>query len=151
MTLQVERTLDVGFILSVLTQPEILDSISEDGFKIEDFKIDVINHYWVGIYDGQTEIGVIQFRPMYKNCFDSHIHILPKYRKEYSQDAGAKILEWVSNNLGESLLYTGVPAFCESVKKFLLGFQFKEVGTLENAWLKNGVQNDMFILTKRIN
>ncbi len=148
--LTVQRTLDVGYILKVLTNPEIFDAISEDGFNIKDFKIDVINDYWVEIIDGDIEVGVIQFKQMFNKCLDSHIHIFPEHRRKYSQDAGSKILEWVKENLNGSLLYTAVPVFCKSVRQFLLSFDFNEIGILEKSWLKNGIQNDMWILTKRV-
>lgn len=144
------RTLDVGYILSVLTNPKILDDISEDGFKIEMFKIDVINDYWVELLDGDLEIGVAQFKPVFSKMLDCHIHILPEHRKKYSKSFGTKLLEWADLNLKGSLLYTTVPVFCENVKNYLLSFDFKESGLLEKAWTKNGKLNDMWILTKRV-
>ena len=143
------RTLDVGYVLSILSNAEILDAISEDGFKIEMLKVDVIGDYWVELIDGNLEIGVAQFKPIFNKTYDCHIHILPQYRKKYSQDAGTKLLEWSSEHLKDSLLYTTVPVFCENVKRFLLSFGFKESGLLDKAWLKNGVLNDVSILTKR--
>jgi len=148
--MNVERTFDVGFILDVLSNEEILDSISEDGFNVEMFNFDVIKDTWLKIENEGVLIGVVQFKPMFTNCFDSHIHILPKFRKAYSAKSGEMILKWCSENMSGSLLYTNVPDFCVNVKNFLLSFGFKEIGILEKAWTKNGIQNDMTILTKRV-
>lgn len=144
------RTFDVSLVLTILNNEIILDAISEDGFDVNSFKIDVMKDHWIALIDGDKEIGVAQFKPMFNKCFDCHIHILPNYRKEYSEDAGKKLLQWADENLEDSLLYTNVPVFCKSVKAFLLNFGFKEVGLLEKAWLKNGIQHDMWILTKRV-
>ena len=149
MSARIERTLDVGLVLTILTNPDILDSISEDGFNVDDLDVNVIKDKWVGIFSGDIEIGAAQFRPMFNKCFDCHIHILPQYRKDYSQEVGVKLLKWCDENLSGSLLYTNVPIFCENVKQYLLSFGFKEIGILEKAWFKNGIQNDMTILTKR--
>lgn len=151
MTLIVQRTLDVGICLAVLTNPKIFDAISEDGATIEDLKVDVIKDYWLSIIDGDLEIGVVQFKQIFNKCYDSHIHILPEFRKEYTEKSGKLIWKWIEQHLKGCLLYTNVPVFCPNVKEFLIGFGFKETGYLKKAWLKNGKQNDMWILTRSVN
>ena len=143
------RTLDVGYCLDILTNEDIFDAISEDGSTFESLKIDVINELWVKIEANGTDIGVVQFKRMFNQCFDAHIHILPEYRKEYSQEAGERIWRWVMSHLKGSLIYTNVPVFCQNVVHFLEGFGFEQKGYLDSAWLKNGKLNDMIILTKR--
>jgi RimJ/RimL family protein N-acetyltransferase len=150
MMVNVERTLNTGLCLEVLMNKEIYDSISEDGGDINNIKIDVIEEYWVDVYVNNKTIGVAQFKQMFNKCWDCHIHILPEFRKEYSKEAGMKLLDWCSENLKGSLLYTNVPVFCPNVIAFLKYFDFKEIGLLKGAWKKNGVQNDMMILTRSI-
>jgi hypothetical protein len=147
--MMIERCYDVGFILSVLKEPEIFDAISEDGFNENDFKIDVQKDYWLEICDGDIEIGVVQFRGVFKNMWDAHIHILPQHRREYSREAGKAIWSWVLSFLPGCLIYTNVPEICPRVKIFLENFGFEEMGYLEKAWTKNGEQHGMYILTKR--
>ena len=53
----VQRTLDVGVCLSILTNSEIFDLISEDDATFNDLTVDVINHYWLSIHDEEL-IGV---------------------------------------------------------------------------------------------
>ena len=149
--IEVRRTLDVGICLDILTNKDIFDSISEDDATIEHLKVDVIKDYWLSITDGDLEIGVVQFKQMFNKCFDAHIHILPKYRKDYSIAAGHKIWDWVQEYLSGCLLYTNVPVFCPNVKEWLMHFKFKETGYLEKAWLKDGKQNDMWIMTRSVN
>lgn len=157
--MKIERLFDVAVILEVLTNDIILDAISEDGFDVKDLpkSIDVVHDIWLELVsdsnDSWITIGVVQFKPMFSNCYAAHIHILPEFRKEFSMQAGDKILEYcsTSEDLKGSLLYTNVPVFCENVKNFLLSFGFTEQGILPNAWKKNGKQNDMWILIKEIN
>jgi len=143
------RTLDVGFCLDILTNEDIFDAISEDGATVDDLNIDVINQLWVRVEADGLGIGVVQFKRIFNQCFDAHIHILPEYRKEHTKESGAKIWQWVEDNLKGCLIYTNVPVFCPNVREFLIGFGFKETGYLDKAWSKNGKQNDMWILTKR--
>tara|TARA_R110002096_G_scaffold389756_1_gene584199 strand:- start:19 stop:465 length:447 start_codon:yes stop_codon:yes gene_type:complete len=146
----VDRTLDVGICLEVLSDAYIFDSISEDTATIESIKVDVINDYWLKIEVEDRVIGVVQFKQVFNKCFDSHIHILKEFRKEHSNDAGDLILNWCYENITGSLLYTNVPDFCDNVKRFLLSFGFTEQGILSNAWFKNGKQNNMTILTREV-
>lgn len=144
----VTRTLDVGACLEVLTNPDIFESISEDGATEKDLKIDVQNHIWLEIFEDENLIGVVQFKPMFTKCFEAHIHILPEYRKE-SKEAGRLICNWLKENLSETLIYTTIPIICENVKNYLMSFGFKQVGYLEKAFSKNNKLVDMWIYSRR--
>ena len=143
-----QRTLNAGLCLEILSDPIIFDAISEDGMKASKLTIDVFGEVWIKIMHGDIAIGVAQFKQMFNQCFDTHIHILPEHRN-HSKEAGQALWGWILKELPGALIYTNVPVFCKSVKDFLLHFGFKDVGTLEKAWLKNGELNDMTILTKR--
>ena len=148
--IEVKRTLDIGLILDVLTNESILDSITEDNEGINSIDIDVINDYWLSICSDKAVIGVIQFKQMFSNCFDAHIHILPEHRKEHSLNAGKKIIDWCYENIKGSLLLTYVPEFCVNVINFLNCFDFKMVGALDSAITKNGSKHDLIMLSKRV-
>tara|TARA_R110002020_G_C15911910_1_gene742045 strand:- start:178 stop:639 length:462 start_codon:yes stop_codon:yes gene_type:complete len=148
--IHIERTLDVGVCLDILTDKYIFDSISEDGATFKTLKVDVINDYWLTIKNTDGFIGVVQFKQKFNKCYDCHIHILKEHRKESSLDAGAKILDWCKENLKGSLLYTNIPEFCPNVKNFLLNFGFVENGVLHKAWFKNGKAHNMNILTREV-
>ena len=144
----VQRTLDVGDCLSILTNPEIFDAVSEDGATYNDLKIDVIGNYWLSITDKEL-IGVVQFKPITSHCFESHIHILKEHRKAHSYDAGKAIVEWCKGNL-KGTLYAHTPAYCKNVVKFLEQFEFSSAGAIPKAWNKNGELHDLVILTRVI-
>lgn len=144
------RTYDVGFCFDILTNKAIFESISEDGANLSSLNVDVVKDYWLEITVDGLDIGVVQFKPIFNQCWDAHIHILPEHR-EHSREAGRKIWEWVEENLKSGLVYTNVPVFCPNVRKFLQDNEFEDSGYLKNAWLKKGELNDMWIMTKGIN
>ncbi len=146
--MKIERTFDVGILIDILTDKEIFNAISEDNATLETLKFDVINEHWVSVIVDKKAIGVANFKQIFTKTYDCHIHILPKYRKEYSSWAGEMLIKWCDEHLPNSLLYTNVPVFCKPVKNFLIKFGFKESGLLTKAWTKNGKLNDMWILTR---
>ncbi len=148
--IKAKRTLNTGLCLEVLMDSQIFDSISEDGATVNDVRVDIFDEYWVELTNGDDVIGVAQFKPMFNKCFDSHIHILPQYRREHSLDAGSALIEWCKEHLEGCLLFTTVPEFCPNVVSFLKEFDFEETGLLKGAWKKNGKQNDMTILTRSL-
>ena len=145
-----KRTLDVGLCLDILTNETVFEAISEDDATFENLKVNVLDDYWVSMEINNAIVGVAQFKQMFNKCFDCHIHILQEHRKQHSMDAGSALLSWCKDNLAGCLLFTTIPEFCPNVVAFLKAFDFKESGTLEKAWKKNGKQNNMTILTRRI-
>mgnify|MGYP000329287161 CR=1 FL=1 len=144
----VQRTLDVGVCLSILTNPEIYDLISEDGATFDDIHVDVIKNYWLSIYDKKL-IGVMQIKPITSSCYEGHIHILKEHRKKYSKEAGEGIMAWCKDNLNGTL-YAHTPSYCKNVINFLERFGFSNTGVLPKAWKKNGELNDLTILSRVI-
>jgi len=142
----VERIFDVKKCLDILTDEHIFDAITEEGAIIEDLKVDVINHYWLGIYEGTILIGVLLLRPIYSECYDIHIHILKEHRK-HGKRAGVAVIEWCNRNMPSKTLHTNVPVFCKNVRYFVLSLGFKEVGVIPSVWKKHGKMNDMSIFT----
>jgi hypothetical protein len=145
----IERIFDVKKCLDILTDDHMFDSISEDGATFDDLKVDVINHIWLGIYEGIDLIGVFLLRPLYSECYDVHIHILKEYRK-YFKSAGAAIIDWCKENIPNKTLHTNVPVFCKNVRYFVLSLGFKEAGVIPGVWKKHGKMNDMSIFTRLV-
>jgi hypothetical protein len=144
----VQRTLDVGVCLFILTNPEIFDLISEDGATYNDIHVDVIKDYWLSIYDEEL-IGVVQIKPITSSCYEGHIHILKEHRKNHSKESGERIIAWCKDNLSGTM-YAYTPEYCKNVTRFLESFGFLNTGVLPKAWKKNGQLNDLTILTRLI-
>ena len=149
INLIIERIFDVKKCLDILTDDHIFDSISEDGATFDVLNVDVINHYWLGIYERSTLIGVFLLKSIYSECYDVHIHILKEYRK-YWKSAGESIIQWCKENIPGKMLHTNVPVFCKNVRYFVLSLGFKEVGVIPTVWKKNGKMNDMSIFTRLV-
>lgn len=147
-SLIVERTFNTGEILEVLLNETILDSISEDDFNIDDLQPNVFTEYWLSFEEDGEVLGCIQLKPIFKKCWDAHIHVLPIHRDK-SREIGAGIISWCKENI-EGLLYTTVPIYCENVICFLKDFEFKQTGIIPQAWNKNDKQHDLVILTRII-
>jgi len=145
----IERIFDVKKCLDILTDVHMFDSISEDGATFDDLKVDVINNYWLGIYEGVTLIGVLLLRPIYSECFDIHIHILKEYRK-HGKRAGVAIIKWCNKNIPNKTLHTNIPVFCKNVRYFVVSLGFKEAGVIPNVWKKHGKMNNMSIFTRTV-
>ena len=145
----IERIFDVKKCLDILTDDYIFDSISEDGATFDVLKVDVINNYWLGIYEGFNLIGVFLMRPLYSECYDVHIQILKQYRK-YWKSAGESIIEWCKENTPGKTLHTNIPVFCKNVRYFVLSLGFKEAGVIPKVWKKHGKMNDMSIFTRTV-
>lgn len=148
--INVMRTLDAGICIEILTNEDIFKDISEDGATFNDLKIDVIKDTWLSICTETELIGCIQFKSKYSKCYESHIHILPEYRKEHSKNAGIEIIKWCEKELSGSVLYTEVPAMCKNVIRYLESFGFSHAGTLKDVFLKNDIQNDIVVMTKGV-
>lgn len=146
----VERTLHVGECLLILTNQDIFDSISEDGATFDHLKVDVLTDIWLKITVNDQLIGVVKFKQTFNRCYDSHIHILPDFRKKHSKEAATKILDWCHEFIPGSTLYATVPELCQNVKNFLLRNDFEETGVIPNAWLKDGKLRNMFILSRGV-
>ena len=149
LSLIIERIFDVKKCLDILTDKLIFDSISEDGATFDDLTVDVVNHYWLGIYEGIDLIGVLLLKQIYSECYDVHIHILNEFRKHW-RAAGAAIIEWCKKNIPNTMLHTNIPVFCKSVEYFARSFGFKEAGIIPKVWKKNGKMNDMYIFTRTV-
>lgn len=139
------RTLDVGICLDILTEKQMFEDISEEGATFNDLKVNVIDDYWVALELNNELVGVAQFKPISSCCYESHIHILGKHRKEHAINAGTELIKWCEENL-EGSLHVRTPSYFKGVVKYLESFGFIVVGEIEKAWRKNGKLNSMIIL-----
>lgn len=140
--------MDVGLCLDVLTNVEIFEAISEDNATIEHLKVDVLADIWLKIEVDGLLVGVVQFKHVFTNCFDCHIHILPQHRKNYSLLAGENIVGWCTDNMVGKTLFATVPTYCKSVVNYLKRFDFSNSGIIPKAWTKNKTRYDLLILSR---
>lgn len=149
MDIRVERTLDVGLCLQIISTPEIWKVISEDTATVNNNVPNVIDHIWLGVYADKTLIGVVHCHQKWLNTLQCHIQILPEHR-EFSLKAGQCIIEWILENTDYKNLYTEVPNIYSNVTNFLKKFDFKESGIIRDCYTKDQKLTDIIILTKKI-
>ena len=142
----VERTLNTGLCMNIIHDFEVFEAISED--NAPPVRVDVLGDIWLQIVSDEQPIGCVQLIQKTSCSYDSHIHILPKYR-EQSVEAGLEIWKWIEKNLSGTI-YATVPEFCKNVIKFLTKFDFKITGKIKKAWLKNNERHDLIILSREV-
>lgn len=150
MGIDVERTLDIGLCLSVINNPDIWKTVSEDSASIENNIPDVVNEFWLAIYGDDQLIGVCRYHQKWKNTIQGHIMILPQFRKEYSKGVGFALIDWVLDNTEYTNIYTEVPSIYSNVINFLKSFDYVESGIIRDCYTKDQKTTDIVILTKKI-
>ena len=147
MDIVVDRTLDIGLCLSILAEPEIWETISEDTATIDNNIPDVINDMWLAIYADKKVIGVCHLHQKYLNTVQAHIQILKRHR-EFSISAGECIIKWIKTNTEYKNIYTEVPSLYSNVIAFLKNYNFKEVGEIKDCYTKEQKTYNTYIYQK---
>ncbi len=132
--LEAKRTLDVGIILSILQDEQLLDEISEDG--INSFVPDVINEYWVLLTDDDV-IGLYRLHALNFITYQIHAFILPQYRKKYAKQSGHLILDWCLDMVEFNKLIAEIPVKYENVYRFTKSMGFKDEGVNRQSFRKD--------------
>lgn len=148
----VYRSLDVGLLYEIGSDPKVFDETTEDGQTIDSLDNDVINTIVLGLYseEHKKHIGLVKLKPMTKNAYDAHIKILPQYRGEMAMEAGAAIWKEIKRTLEGATIYSTVPTCCGNVEKFLEKFKFRKSGVIPKAWEKNGERHDLTIYAREV-
>lgn len=90
MEITVRRSFDTDEILSVLTNPDILKTITEGDST--NLAVDVNNICFIVAYLGDEISAVFIFDRLSNVVFDIHAHVLPA-KRQHSKDIGAAILK----------------------------------------------------------
>lgn len=148
--ISVYRTLDVGLLYEIGSDPKVWDETTEDGATVNNLETDVINTIVLAIWseEDQKNIGLVKLKPLNKSAFEAHIKILPQFRGEKALNAGHKVWEWIVKHLKGSTIYSLVPTCCGNVEKFLEKFKFEKYGIIPKAFEKRGDRHDMTIYSR---
>jgi RimJ/RimL family protein N-acetyltransferase len=144
--MSVERTFDTCLIKSIVL--EMWDNVCEDGHTIDEWDPTPDSCGWFKINDW----GLYSLHAANKTTLEMHAFIRPKYRKQYSDQSGILILNYILNELPDRYkkVITEVPAIYPNVKDFCLRHGFQLEGTNRLSHQKNGVLVDqwMFGITR---
>lgn len=139
--MKVIETKDLEDIKKVLCHPEIYRCISDDYCpESSEFEPPLSARYIAGYVDGDI-IGLMIYHNM-KEGLKCHIQVLPEYRKEYAREFAEMVL------VKDVDVYSEIPACYPNVIRFAKSFGFKEIGTIKDSHLKNGVNYDVIKFRK---
>ncbi len=143
----VSRTFNVNLITSVVTDPDIWETATEDGHEPDSYFPDVNSNCFIAAVEDKEVIGVFELRALNKVLLDVHPYILPEFRGKKALEAGRKLLEWVYFNAPQYAKLTGtVPTIYKNVKIYCNMLGFKEEGFNKSSFLKNGQILDQWYL-----
>lgn len=115
---------------------ECWDEISEDG--IDQYMPDIVNEYWIGLHNGEETVGCYRLHQLTSICWEGHVFMRPKHRKEYSKLGCFTTLQWIIDNTDCEKLIANVPMKFENVMKFLEGIGFVTEGVNRKSFTKDG-------------
>ena len=127
---------------NVLSDPEIFDTISEDGMKV------------VKMPDGV--LYLCGYAPELIGCFivhktsgisgSCHVQVLPEHREEHTDRFCHDVIEWVWDNTELLKLTAEIPFLYPNVRDCALRHGFEIEGVNKLSFRKNGKIHDQWYL-----
>lgn len=138
---------DIDLIRGVLLHPEILPTIIDDTWDGTACHPDTINEIYLGVEVEGLLIGVYRLHWIGGVCLQGHAHILPSYRKEYSQKSCHAALKWLVKYVRRChKVDCWVPFVYPNVKSFLTACGFSEQGLSRKSFMLDGQLHDQWIM-----
>ena len=132
--MNIERTFDNKLIKSILSIPEIWETISEPGDTVPDeYSVDE-SYYLIGVNDLGEAVGLVIAHNTSIGVPQIHVQVLPEHRKQYADEFGRKALEWVWMNTDISKLIAFIPEIYPNVKVYSERVGFNEEGFLTKTY-----------------
>ena len=142
MGIHIEQVWDEDLILSVLKEPRIWETISDDGQSSDKFVIDVEaeDYYFLAAAKDNVCVGIYIIHPFNSCTLEVHANILPEYRKECAKISCQMALKWVYENTPEKYqkLMARIPEIYPEVYHFTLHQGFNDEGRLVKGYRKDG-------------
>lgn len=146
MILQIKRTWDVELIFNVLHNEIIWGAITED--EAGEFYPEVIKEIWLCLYTEEYIVGVYRLHAVNSITWQIHINILPKYRKEHSDESVTLVYRWcLENIIGRFLkMVCVIPKKYKNVYRFAKSHGFQDEGFNRDSFLKDGIIQGQHLL-----
>ncbi len=129
-----KKTTSIDDIKSILCNPAIYDTITEDNSPLaEDFTPVFEDHLYIGGYV-KGEIIALMVYHKHLDGNKCHVQVLPEFRKEYALKFGEQSLLF----RGTLPLYAVIPDLYKNVLEFAKHFGFKVIDKKLNSYVKNG-------------
>lgn len=143
-----EPTNDLQEVINLLSDPELLGRIAEDGATTEDLKKLVTDdQYYLMIKMNDESVGVWWLHESSSSTLDIHCNILKQYRKP-AKSAGQLIIEWFLNKapIRYQKLNAEIPVIYPEVYHYTKNHGFVDEGINRKSICKNGTIVDQWRL-----
>jgi len=145
-----EPTTNFQLIKSILTQPDIWESSSEDGQSVDEFDvIEVPCVQWlIAKTDGGETAGCLMVERSSLSEASAHMAILKSFRGIGSASATLALLRYFVQNLDQRIhkLSVQIPEWNIACVKLAQAFSFKKEGINRQSVMKNGKLRDQICL-----
>lgn len=127
---------------ALLVLGEVFDTIAEDGTsKVPEYE-DCL--YLCGYVPDLMGCFILHKRNSI--TVECHVQVLPKYRKEFAEEFGRKVIEWTWKNTDARKIVAQIPFLYPNVKDFALRMGFEVEGVNKLSYRKNGSIHDQWHL-----
>ena len=144
----IKRTKDYSLINSILTNPAIYETITQDGASpASEYKTpedDAV--YYLLVEEEGEPIGLYIVHRDSMVSHKVHANILTEYRPKYSNKSAQDLIEWVFSNTDIVKLNAEIPYKYQNVISFTEKAGFTIEGIRRHAYLKDGVVYDVALL-----
>ena len=127
----ITKQVDYNEALKVLSHPEILDCITDDGQELPTTNPDPEAEYIAG-YINDEIIGIMIYHH-YLDSIKCHVQVLPAHRADHAREFGEKALA-----MKDGPIYATIPELYPNVLRFAGSFGFEPVGQTPSTGTKNG-------------
>ena len=133
----IAETKDSELIRSIVTLPELWETIAEDGVSLESWKPD-LNEGWLISSDDKGFVGIYNIHPT--NGVTLQIHpMMPKStRGKRAYGSAQEVLRWIFTTTKYQKVVCEIPVIYRNVKLFAMKAGMKEEGLNRFSYLKNG-------------
>lgn len=133
----ISETQDSELIRSIVTLPELWETIAEDGVSLESWKPD-LNEGWLISSDDKGFVGIYNVHPTNGVTLQIHPMMPKKTRGKRAYDSAQEVLRWIFTTTKYQKVVCEIPVIYRNVKLFAMKAGMKEEGLNRFSYLKNG-------------
>ena len=135
------RSYDVDLIKSIVCDPEVFRTVSDDSAGPDDFEPDVIDECWLTVDSESATVAAYNFHALNSITLQMHAHVLPLFRLKHAREATKAALSWIVSYAPEGFakVVIFIPSVYPKVVNFAKKFGFKVEGINTKSDMVGGV------------
>ena len=124
------RSYDVDLIKSIVCDPEVFRTVSDDGMTPGQFTPEVEDECWLTVDNEKETVAAYNFHAINSITLQLHVHVLPLFRLKYAREATKAALAWIVSYAPDGFLklVIFIPSVYPKVVNFAKKFGFKVEG-----------------------